>query len=464
MDDGDDAAPRSVVAFAAVAGVTASALTLVVAGLPSLLVSGRRALPWVLGIGVAVAIGTATLALAEERAARLVSRGRVLAGLSSLLPAALVAALLAGAHAAWTSAVQNVGPDHAPSRLLDAVTRLDATGWRSLGLACLLPTAIALPRAARPLAPGRRLALAALALTIAYGTVMLASRADPDVQLGAIAAGIVYLAGVSFADRLVKESPSLASVSLLSVCGRFAAPLLIVAALCPGLGWITLVVLAVWVVWTVGVAMTFKSLVLGAYPAEFDLVEDALPSWFDPSSLRALDSDLERHGLRRARLGLLRSGSSGGGNVVGIAVGEGKTVATILCPAPTSADVAPGAPAITLCTWLGADEPHAVISTDLVFHGLSWITARSPRVVYDARPGATVDELFARHAVDVAALSAIVGPPTGPSTVERYVERVRSDWPSLVDRLRRTPAPWLLACAWWFEARRPVRLRGPLPR
>lgn len=455
--EAEEGPARSTVKFALAAGAGAGAVTLGVMAVPVLIeaifLGGGRmfAADRAAGLTAAVACATAILALAEERAAYHVERRRLGRGLSLILPVALVATLIALAHATWTSALFELGPEAAPSIAVRRLLEREPAQWWALALTSLLPSAVATTRAVRALSPRARVAIGGATLTIAYGAVLMSDRpgrAD-GAALQACFAGIVYFVGVSLGDRFVPEGRPTTSVPLHAIALPFALPLIMANVLHNMMGAPGPLLAVAWIIYQ---AVSYKRAVLRALPAELDPGGGALPPWFAESTFAALEADLARHGMKRVALR-----SRGDSTVQAFAMGLGPTVAMIVQQATD-----PKAPAAPTVLFVTACKDLHVATSGLSFNALTWF-ARSPRVSQDFRPGATVDELIARHWLDVAALASLAGPPTGPGSVESYLADEAAHWPPFVAKVRAVPAVWLLFVAWWFNAPRPVRLRGPLP-
>jgi hypothetical protein len=453
--DADDGPARSAVRFALAAGLSAGALTLGVIGVPTWLgyllgVSNSFSASPIVLLVAAVTGATALLALVEEHSTRQVGQGRVLLGLVPIFPVALIAALVALGQATWVTSLWESGPERAPEVAVLGLASLGRGEWETVALCSLLPAVVAMTRAARPLTPGARVAIFAALFVAAYAAILL-----PDWEvtppLWASAAGVAYFAGVSLGDGRVPERRPTASVPLYAVVGPFFVPLAAAHFLHDLGGPLATVPVFAWVLYQ---AMTYKRAVLRSLVLQTETGPAAeLPPWFSESALVEVDAQLSRHGLRRVKLA-----TAAGGSVQGIAVGDGPTVALIFQAAPI-ANVS-AAPSVALFTWFA--DGRAVTTCGHAFDALAWLT-RSSAMVHEVRPGAAVDDLVARHRADVAALAALAGPPTGPGSAERYLAHEAESGPAVTAKIRRVPAPWLLACAWWFHAPRPVRLRGPLP-
>lgn len=447
---------RSATRFALAAGAGAGALTLAFVGGPSLAVSllGGSGDSFegasIAALAAAVACAIALLAFVEERAADLVARGRVLLGFSSIVPAALLAVGFAFVHSAWASAVQEQGFAAAPSLALQASRSLGRGQQDALVFAALLPAAVAMTRAARTLTPAARVTIGATTLALAFGTITFTPeglRPRPGgAEVQAVCAGLAYFLGTTLGDRFVPTRDS--TLPLHALVLPFVIPVGVCSMVHRELGPLATLPVVAWVAFQ---AVRHKRAVLRSLsPASG--ADSGLPSWFEEPALAVIEADLLRHGLRRAAL------LGQHGDVLGIAVGDEPTVALIFQTAPI-ANVS-SAPSVAFFTWFA--DGRAVTTCGHAFDALAWLT-RSPAMVHDALPGAAVDDLAARHAADVGALARVAGAPTGPGSVERYLAHEAESGPALRAKVRRVPALWLLACAWWFHAPRPVRLRGPLP-
>lgn len=412
----------------------------------------------VLQAAAIVAIGATTLAVGEQLAAERLRAGRTAAGLLAFAVASLLAAASVAANTAWALALwAGGGPEEAAQGALRRLLQLDGHGAQLL-LVALLPVGFAATRAARSQPLAVRLGLLVLTLGGLVAGLLLVDLTGVDglyATLSAVAGGMSYILGTILADRLV---PAPAEPEPPPLARLVALPLLLVGAVAfarqlgvPPTGLAALGVggCAGTLLW----AWRVKRRVVAAFEA-WSLVPLPPPPDFERALLEPLEGPLAAQGLR---VTLLRQPSKDPTVVQALAEGAGPRVAHVLFVRRAGGWALHGT---TLLTDHAAD--HSVLTSSCPTNGAVWLLAR-PTAVVDHRPGATLDELAVRHAADVAALATIAGPPTGPGTGARLVELEAARWPELIARVRALPALRLLACLLWFNAPRPVRLRGPLP-
>lgn len=418
--------------------------------------SGATAAELVLAPRLALVIGlsAAILAAGEERAARLIQAGRRLPSLGVLGAAALAATAVGAANTAWALAVAEGSPDQAPGRTLELLLLLAPRRVDDLLLLGFLPVGLSAVRATRWLVPAGRLFILAIVLGGFWALVTSTGRRGAEafhVEAAAVLAGCSYLAGGALADVLLPAPPP--RPPRLS---EHLAPLALLLCLAAALA--RLPGAAAWLALLPGLLQLGAWLRKRQLVARFDgwscATEPAPPPGVDRQAFAPLEAELARHGLR---LVAFRRPNPLVPLVQGLAEGPGPAVAIANLELRGGAPVHSGT---TLLTILSADR--LVMTTSQPFTGLQW-HLRSPWLVHDCRPGATLDERLARHAADVAAVSALTGPPTGPGDVRRFVEAETAGLPALRQRIRLIPALPLLLSLLRFHAPRPVRLRGPLP-
>jgi hypothetical protein len=400
------------------------------------------------------AVCNGLIALAEGHAMLRIDERRRPWSLAVVALAGCLAALFAAGNVAWAAGVTVSGPTVAPTRALQLLQ--GDLLWRAVSTCAVGPTVVAALRAARSFAtPGRTL----LVLAALVGGLLAW---EADLRMIALSLGGLYLAAALLGRRWVPAPPPPGSVPLSRLLGPFgdAASLgpLAVAGLAVAAagqaGAIASLALVLLLAWHV------KRRFLRECPRALVLQEaQAPPTWFSLASWAALEVELGQRGLLLA--GEALHPALTGAGVMAFARGAGPTAALVHQDAPAQDGRPLAPPALTLVTCFDGDR--RVVTTGRPLNGVHWLL-RSPGTVLDAWPDAPLDLLFERHGRDVEALQALAGRPAAPGDAHAWLLHEASLWPDALRRLERVPAPWLLACAWWFSAGRPVRLRGPLPR